>query len=159
MTFRSRQNAARMPAASPTFHSTGCTRNAPLVMCVTPRFLPPGSRFSTRTGIMRAERDLEGPAAEVEVAGAADARMEIDPVAADPHRVVEQLGAVRPERMRDVLLEHRELGAHPPRLPHVGRRREAVRRAADDVAAQAQARDSRRRRRGAAPPSAASRAG
>ena len=40
----------------------------------------------------RAERDLERPAAEVEVAGAADARMEIDPIAADPHRVVEQLG-------------------------------------------------------------------
>jgi hypothetical protein len=41
-----------MPADSPMFHSTGCSRYAPFVMWVTPRFLPPGSRLSMRTGII-----------------------------------------------------------------------------------------------------------
>ena len=109
-------------------------------MCVTPRFLPPGSRFSTRTRDHRAERDLERPAAEVEVAGAADPRVQIDPIAADADRVGEQLGPVGAQRMRDVLLEDRELGADPPRLADVRRLRESVRRAADDVATQPQAR-------------------
>jgi hypothetical protein len=36
--------------------------------------------------------------------------MQIDPVAADPHRVTEALGAIGPERMGDVLLQHGELG-------------------------------------------------
>ena len=44
---------------------------APLVMCVTPRFLPPGQQVLDAHRDQRAERDLERPAAEVEVAGAA----------------------------------------------------------------------------------------
>ena len=40
-------------------------------------------------GDHRAERDLEWPAAEIEVAGSADPGMQVDPVAADPHRVAE----------------------------------------------------------------------
>ena len=47
---RAMQCATRCPAASPTFHSTGCSRYAPLVMCVVPIALPAPTRFSTRCG-------------------------------------------------------------------------------------------------------------
>ena len=126
------------PAASPTFHSTGMHAEGAVGDVRDAEVLPARQQVLDAHRDHRAERDLERPAAEVEVAGAADAGMEIDPVAADPHRVGEQLGAVGPQRMRDVLLEHGELGAQPPRLPHVRRGREPVRRAADDVAAEAQ---------------------
>ena len=66
--------------------------------------------------------------------------MQIDPIAANAHRVAEQLGAVQPQRMRDVLFEHGELRAQAPRFPDVRRGRQPVRRTADDVAAKAQPR-------------------
>src|SRR5689334_10420737 len=66
------------------------------------------------------ERNLERPAAEIQRTGAADAGMEVDPVAADPDRVLEQLRPVWSQGMGDVLLEHGEFGAQAPRFPDVG---------------------------------------
>ena len=42
--------AARVPAASPTFHSMGCSLKQPLVMWVVPIFLAPAMRLPTRWG-------------------------------------------------------------------------------------------------------------
>ena len=46
------QNAARAPAASPMFHSTGCSLYAPFDMCVVPMFLHPAIRFSDAARII-----------------------------------------------------------------------------------------------------------
>ena len=60
------------------------------------------------------ERYLERPATQVQITGAAEARVQIDPVATNPHRVSEQLRAVREERMGDVLLDDGELRPETP---------------------------------------------
>src|SRR4051812_26898384 len=86
------------------------------------------------------ERNLERPAPEIEIAGAADTGMKVDPVAADPHRILERLGTVRSQGICDVLLEYGELGAQTPRFPDVGSGRETVRGTADDVATETQSR-------------------
>ena len=48
-----------------------------------------------------AQRNLKRPAAEIEIACPADSGMEINPIAADTHRVVEELRAVTPEDIRN----------------------------------------------------------
>jgi hypothetical protein len=105
---------------------------------VTPRFLPRAGVLDSH-GDHRAERDLEWPAAEIEVTGAADAGMEIDPATADPDRIPEELRAARSEWVRDVLLEDGELGAQASRLADVRRRREPVAGSPHDVSAKSQA--------------------
>jgi hypothetical protein len=58
----------------------------------------------------RAKGNLERPTPKVKVAGAAGARMQIDPVAADADRVRKDFRTIESQRMRDVLLDHSELG-------------------------------------------------
>src|SRR5690606_1963451 len=86
----------------------------------------------------RAERDLKWPTPEIQIALAADARVEIDPVAADADGIFEKLGSVWPQRIGDVLLEHRELGFDAARLADVRRLREPVDGAPDHVSTKAE---------------------
>ena len=87
-----------------------------------------------------AERDLKRPAPKIKVTGAADARMKIDPLAADADGIVEVLGAIWSQGVGDVLLEHGELGPDTAGGPHVRRLSESIWSSSDHVAAKPQAR-------------------
>lgn len=66
--------------------------------------------------------------------------MQVQAVAAHPHRVIAHFGPVRPKRVGDVLLYGRELGPDPSCCSHLRRWRGAIGRAADHVEAQPRAR-------------------
>src|SRR6185437_1605754 len=57
------------------------------------------------------EGDLKRPTADVEVAAAADPRMEIDPVAADAHRVAKQFRSPGSQRM-DLIVSPEQYGGY-----------------------------------------------
>ena len=155
---RASANAASAPLASPMLHSTGCTRQAPLVTRVVPRFLQAGSRFSTRTGSSAPSGIWNGKQSMSTVSRAAGgARVEVDAVGADADAVGEALGALgaRPGRDADVLLQKRGLGADAPPLAPVDRLGQSRRRCRARPRATAGP-GSRCRRRAAAPRSASS---
>ncbi len=88
-----------------------------------------GKGFSTRTGM--SDPAVSGTASSRDRGTRRpDARVQIDAITPDPDALLERRGAVGPERLRDVLLERRELGPDPAGLADVGRWREAVGRAA-----------------------------
>src|SRR5687767_14072166 len=84
------------------------------------------------------ERDLERPAPKVKVTGAAYARVKIDSIAADAHRVREDLGPIGPEWVRDVLLEDGKLGSNTARLPDIRSLGESIRRSPDHIPSETQ---------------------
>ena len=109
-------------------------------MCVTPRFFPPGQQVLDPHGDHGAERDLEGRAADIEEA-APLVLDGIDPVEQPmPTLSGNSAGPSGPNGMGDVLFEDGQLGREAAWLPDVGRPREPVGGAADDVAAQPQPR-------------------
>src|SRR5829696_860460 len=87
-----------------------------------------------------AERDLEGPAADIHVAASCGAGMQVYAVGADTNAVVEVLGSSPPVSCLDahVLLQHRELGPDAAALANVDMPGEAV-AGTDDVGPKTQA--------------------
>src|SRR5215210_6855442 len=87
-----------------------------------------------------AERDLERPAAHIDVTASGGAGMQIYTVGADAHTVVKVLRSPRPASRLDahVLLQHGELGPDAAALAHVDALGEAV-AGTDDVGTKTQA--------------------
>src|SRR5918993_2738062 len=87
-----------------------------------------------------AERDLERPAAHIDVAASCGAGMQVDAVGPDAHAVVEVLRSSRPSSRLDanVLLQHRELSPDAAALAQVDTPGEAV-AGTDDVGPKTQA--------------------
>ena len=85
-----------------------------------------------------AERNLKWPATEIEIGRAARGGMQIDAIAADAHRIVEPARSIGAQRICDVLLDDRELGADAARLAHVRRLGESD-RASDNIASEMEA--------------------
>src|SRR6185312_10890285 len=81
--------------------------------------LAPRQQVLDSDGNHGAERYLKRPAPKIEITGAADARMKIDPIAADADGIGEELGAVRSQGVGNVLLEHGELGLNTTPGPYV----------------------------------------
>src|SRR5215210_1376584 len=75
-----------------------------------------------------AERDLEGPAADIHVVASCGAGMQVYAVGADAYAVVEVLCSPHPASRLDahVLLQHRELSPDTVALAHVGMSGEPV---------------------------------
>ena len=129
---RSRQKAASEPAASPMFHSTGCRRKQPLVMCVVPMFFAAASRLLMRTGMSAPSGILKRarPAAYADIfrAGAVD----VDGIPADADRVRE---GRRPRALlilhRDILLHDGAQSLDAARLADVGKLGQPIRRVHD----------------------------
>ena len=100
-----------------------------------PQILAAGEQILDADRNQRAERDLERPAPKIEIPGTADARMEIDPVRANARSVGEEFRAIRPQRVRDMLLDDRELSPDSTRFSNVRSLSESVWRPSNDVAA------------------------
>ena len=139
MSFRSRQNAASSPGrlADVPFdrmHAEGAVGDVRDAEVLAAR-----QQVLDAHRDHRAERDLERPAAEVEVAGAADAR-DADRSGSSRCRPSRSNSSGPSGRSGCAMCCSSTVNSarKPPRLPHVGRRREPVGRAADDVAAQPQ---------------------
>ena len=88
----------------------------------------------------RAERDLEGIAADVDIVAQAGAGMQVDAVTADTDAVIKLLGGIEAFALldADMFFQHGELGEDAAGFAHIDILRHAV-ACADDIRSQPQA--------------------